>query len=83
MYPKSCAKRGRTRRREPTSVGLLHDDAKSGHFKVAARLSLIGGEVFVELDKLWAISDALDTTPSRFLQLTEQVEIPDDPVDIQ
>lgn len=41
------------------------------------------GEVSVGLDKLWAISDALDTTPSRLLQAAEQDETPDDPVDIQ
>ncbi|WP_278802648.1 helix-turn-helix domain-containing protein [Bifidobacterium pullorum] len=41
------------------------------------------GEVSVGLDKLWAISDALDTTPSQLLQTAEQAKTPDNPVDIQ
>lgn len=41
------------------------------------------GEVSVGLDKLWAISDALDTTPSRLLQAAEQAETSDNPVDIR
>lgn len=41
------------------------------------------GEVSVGLDKLWAISVALDTTPSHLLQAAEQAETPNNPVDIQ